>query len=179
MYLLGKNGIVVIERELYIIDDLTAKALIDIDVMKPERIVIDLGNDLMKVGAYQDIEVPIVAVAKGAPINRTVYSSRRVTISAQSNVVVSISGSGKTLNLSNDRDLLFEPQILDALLVYAYIVDHEVSKIFVRNDSNKPITLPRKQKLGRITNYDVSSYCYAVQSNNHILTAKSPKRQSN
>ena len=38
----------------------------------------------MKIDAYQDIEVFIVAVVKGAPINRTVYSSRRVTIPAQS-----------------------------------------------------------------------------------------------
>ena len=162
MYLSDKNGTAVIERELHIVDDLTVRALIDIDIMKPERIVVDLGNDFMKVGACQDIEVPIVAVAKGAPISRTVYSSKRVIIPAQSNVAVPISGSGKALDLPDDRDLLFESQTLDALSVYAHIVDHEVFKVFVRNGSDKLITLPRKQKLGRITDYDASSYCYAV-----------------
>ena len=51
MYLLDKNGTAVIERELHIVDNLTVRALIDIDIMKLERIVVDLGNDFMKVGA--------------------------------------------------------------------------------------------------------------------------------
>ena len=52
IYLLNKNNIVVIERELYIIDNLIAKALIDINVIKFERIVIDLRNDLIKIDVY-------------------------------------------------------------------------------------------------------------------------------
>lgn len=66
---------------------------------------------------------------------------------------------------------------LDTLSVYAHIVDHNVSKIFVRNDSDKPIALQRKQKLGHITDYDASAYCYSVQPENHDLAAKAPKRQ--
>ena len=52
IYLLDKNSTAVIERELHIVDNLTVKALIDIDIIKPERIVVDLRNDFMKVGAY-------------------------------------------------------------------------------------------------------------------------------
>lgn len=159
--------------------DLTAKALIGIDIMKPERMMVDLGNNVMKVGACDDIEVPIVAVARGASISATIYSSKRITISAHFNVAVPVTRSEKALDLSDDRDLLFESKTLNTLSVYAYIVNHNVSKIFVRNNSNKPITLPRKQKLSHITNYNASAYCYSVQSKNHDLTIKALKRQLN
>ena len=52
IYLLNKNEIVIIKRELYIVDNLIIKALIDINIIKLERIVIDLENDLMKIDAY-------------------------------------------------------------------------------------------------------------------------------
>ena len=44
MYLLGKNGIniILIKREFYIVDNLTTKTLIDIDILKPEGIVLDI-----------------------------------------------------------------------------------------------------------------------------------------
>ena len=49
-----------------------------------------------------------------------------------------------TFNLSNNRDLLFELQTLNVLLIYVYIINYEVFKIFIRNNSNKFITLSRK-----------------------------------
>ena len=52
MYLLDKNNTTIIERELYIVDNLIVKALIDIDIIKLERIVIDLKNDFIKINAY-------------------------------------------------------------------------------------------------------------------------------
>ena len=52
MYFLDKTKIVVIERELYIIDNLIIKALIDINIIKLERIIINLENDLIKIDVY-------------------------------------------------------------------------------------------------------------------------------
>ena len=42
--------------------------------MKPEGMVVDLGNDVMKIGACDDIEVPIVAVTRGSRISATIIS---------------------------------------------------------------------------------------------------------
>ena len=52
IYLLDKNNTIIIERKLYIVDNLIVKVLIDIDIIKLERIVIDLRNDFMKIDAY-------------------------------------------------------------------------------------------------------------------------------
>ena len=42
MYLFNKNGIVRVEKEFYIVDDFAIKALIDIDIMKPKDMILDI-----------------------------------------------------------------------------------------------------------------------------------------
>ena len=177
MYLPGKNGdFALIEREFHVVDNLTAKALIGIAIMKPEGIILDLQNDMMKVGSCQNLEVPIVVASKGPRTNATIFSNKRMVIPPHSNVAVPIRGPGKQLDLPQDRDFLFEPQTLDQLSAYAHVVDHTMSKVFVRNDSDRPIVLPRKQKLGSVTEYDGAD-CYALKPKNHDLAAKAPKRR--
>ena len=51
MYLLDKNNTTIIKRKLYIVDNLIIKVLIDINIIKLERIVIDLRNDFIKIDA--------------------------------------------------------------------------------------------------------------------------------
>lgn len=130
MYLPGKKGAVaLIERELHVVDNLTAKALIGIDIMKPEGIVLDLQNDVMRVGACQDLEIPIVVTARGFCINVTIYSSKRMRIPPHSKVAVPVTGPRiKQLDLHQVRDFIFEPQTLDSLSAYAHVVDHTISK---------------------------------------------------
>ena len=52
IYLLNKNEIIVIERKFYIVDNLIVKALIDINIIKLERIIVDLRNNLIKIDVY-------------------------------------------------------------------------------------------------------------------------------
>ena len=156
IYLLGKNGTAVIKRELYIVDNLSTKVLIGINIIKPEGITIDLGKDIIKVSTCDDMEIPINIITKGPYINATVFSSKRITIPAYTNIVVLVTGPKKRLCLPDNRDLIFKPKTLDTLSVYAYIVDYNISKVFIRNDTDRLITLLRYQKLGNITDYNAS-----------------------
>ena len=47
-------GTAVIKHELYIINNLSTKALIGIDIIKPKGIIIDLNKNIIKVGIYED-----------------------------------------------------------------------------------------------------------------------------
>ena len=107
----AKNSTAIIERELYIIDDLLVKALIGIDIIKPEGIIIGLGNDIIRIGAYNNMKVPI----RGPRISATVYSSKRTVILAYFNVAVLITGLKRKLKLLDNRDLMFELRILNTL----------------------------------------------------------------
>ena len=181
MYLPGKEKRALIQRELHIVDNLSAKALIGIDIMKPEAMIINLSRDVMTIGACNDLEVPIVVENRGQRTQATVYSAKKMTIPAHSNVPVPITGPRKcVLALPENRDLFFEPHTLDTLSAYAHIVDHDTSAVFVRNDTDRPITLPRKQKLGEISELDDSATdCYAIDPSNHDLASKTPKRRPN
>ncbi len=44
--------ITLINQEFYIVDNLSVKVLITIDILKPERIVINFRDNLIKIGSY-------------------------------------------------------------------------------------------------------------------------------
>ena len=180
LYLQGKNGkIALIDRELYIIDNLSAKALIGIDIIKPEDMVIDLAKDVMTIGACDNLEVAITAKTRGEPSNTTLYSAKRMTIPPHCNVAVPVAGPRLApLQLPDNRDLIFEPQALETLSTYAHIVDYNLSAVFVRNDTDSPITLARKRLLGKVVEID-NAECYgiSVAAENHDLAAKAPKQK--
>ena len=86
--------------------------------------------------------------------------------------------SRKRLNLSQNRDFIFESQTLNSLSVYAHVINYTIFKVFVRNNFNRPVILSKNQKLGKVTNYD-DIECYFIAPKNRSLTVKSLKRQSN
>ncbi len=44
--------ITLINQEFYIVDNLSVKVLITIDILKPKRIVINFRDNLIKIGSY-------------------------------------------------------------------------------------------------------------------------------
>ena len=153
--------------------------LIGIDIMKPEGISIDLETDLMKIGACKGIEVPVTVTTRGTPVNSAIYSRKQMSIPPRSNVAVPITGTKRRdLNLLTDRDFIFESQTATTLSVYAHIVDHNMSNVFVRNDTDYLVTLAKHVKLGNVMEYDAAG-CYAINLDQHDLAIKAPKRRSN
>ena len=69
-----------------------------------------------------------------------------------------ISSKSRKLNLLNDRESFFELYKFNTLSVYTYIVNYNILKIFVKNDINRIIKLPRKVKLNMIINYKTVNY---------------------
>ena len=157
MYLQSSNSnTALINREFYIINNLTAKVLIGIDIMKPKGIVIDLGINIIKIGAYKDLLIPINIISKGNRVNTTIFSRKGIVLPPYTNVPVPIIGAKRPLSLPADRDFIFEPYTYNTLLVYTYIVDYNISEVFIRNDTNYEITLLRRTKLSNITKYDAA-----------------------
>ena len=176
MYLPSPTGkTALIDREFHVVDNLTAKALIGIDIMKPKGIVIDLGMNIMKIGACKDLLIPIDVTSKGARVNTTIFSRKGIILPPHTNVPVLVTGAKRPLSLPTDRDFIFEPNILDTLLVYAHVVDYNMSEVFIRNDTDYEITLPRRTRLGNVTEYDAAG-AFAVDPDQHDLAMKAPKR---
>ena len=60
----------------------------------------------------------------------------------------------------NDRDFLFELQKVNILSIYAHIIDHNILKIFVKNNIDHIINLSRKVRLETIINYETKMLHY-------------------
>ena len=177
LYFPGPDGIALIDREFHVVDDLTATALIGIDIIKPEGICLDFSQDVAKFGCCNNLAVPIEVHTHGKQINRTVFSKKEMNIPPRSNVAVAVEGPcHKSLDLPPGRDFLFEPQAQATLSVYTHIVDEKMSSVFVQNDTDLPVRLPKHVKLGHVLEYEENG-CYAVDSDHKDLATKPPKRR--
>ncbi len=172
----GKTRIAIIEREFYIVGDLPAKALIGVDILKLERMILDFATDMLKIGSCQHLTVPVQVKQRGPRISASVFARKRTTIPPRTNYAILITGSRHhPLRLPNDRDFIFEPSALDTLSPCAHIVDASLSHVFIRNDTDTPVVLGRNQALGKVTEYELTG-CFPVNPDNELLANRPPAK---
>lgn len=161
MYVPNQDGTkaALIRREIHIVDNLSAKALIGIDIMKPEGIILDTNKDLVTIGSCDSLQVPLSMVAKGPRTDAVVVSKAQYAVPAHSFMTVPIAMDA---SLPTDRDLVFEPEQLDALTLSAHVVDYNMSYIIVHNETNLPVTLSRRVRLDKMLKYEAEGY-FSVQ----------------
>ena len=179
LYVPAPNGIAMINRELHIIDNLTALALIGIDILDPERAILDFDKKVLRIGSDESLEAPISIHAKDSKVRRTVYSMAGIIVKPRSRHMVLIRGPKKKgLDLPTDRDFIFEPRALECLSTYAHIVDHDTANVMVRNDTDEDIFLPMNSCLGDIFEHDAAG-AFFISDDSIELAAKAPRRQKN
>ena len=57
IYLFDKNDIILIKREFHIVENFTIKALIDINIIKLKRIILNMRKNIIIIDFYQNIEI--------------------------------------------------------------------------------------------------------------------------
>jgi len=63
-----------------------------------------------------------------------------------------------TIKLPGNRDLLFELSKYNTLTVLVYIVNYDINRIIVWNNTDLFIIISRHTKLGRVIEYKIISY---------------------
>ena len=167
------NKIALIRRKIHIVNNLSAKTLIDIDIIKSEEIVLDIDRDFATIESYNSLQISMSIMAKGPRTDTVIISKARFAIPAHSLLTIPI----KQVDLPPDRDLIFESEQLDTLTLSAHLVDHTLSQVLIRNDTDLPITLSRHTRLSKVLEYKTEK-CYPVQINikNAPLADKSFKK---
>ena len=181
MYLFDKNDIINIKKKIYIVDNLVIKALIDINIIKSKDIILDIKKNIIIIDSYKNIQIFFIFINHRPQIQATIFNNNKtkMIISSHFNIIVSVIDlKCKSLKLLYNRDFLFESQKLDTLLVYIYIINHSISKVFVKNNINHIISLSRKVKLRVIINYKITKY-YIIDFAEHNLIIKTLKRLLN
>lgn len=57
MFFFNKNNIILIKRKFYIINNLTIKIFVNINIIKSENIIFDMRKSIMTIDFYRDIEI--------------------------------------------------------------------------------------------------------------------------
>ena len=141
--------------EAHLVTDLKANMLIGTDTIAPQGICIDLGKQLLTIGACQNLQAPIETVTRQQPhLKRTVRVKFNTVIPSHSTIDIPVTYHG---SLPNDRDFLFEPQCPNDLGndggVYAHVVDSSLTFVQIRNATDRPITLSKRARLGSVEEY--------------------------
>lgn len=77
------------------------------------------------------------------------------------------------LPLPDNRDFLFYLAPQANLTLFMYIVNHQTSKILVRNVSNESLHIPCRHKLGHLIDI-VYNNCFLTNTQSALNTATSP-----
>ncbi len=78
IHLPGDDKTAVITREVHIVEDLKAKMLLGIDVLGPERVLLNLNSRIVTIRSCQNIRVPLI-LRLNPPIRSTASSMSRNT----------------------------------------------------------------------------------------------------
>ena len=65
-------------------------------------------------------------------MRRKIYIKLFIFVPSHSEIILSI----KKIDLSNDRDFLFELAVQTNLIIFAYLINYIITRILVRNKSN-------------------------------------------
>lgn len=179
-YIRSKNNVVAhFQREIHIVEDLPANALIGIDIATVEGWLIDLDAEKLTMPKNYGISVNISTQcrAKIEPIQ--VFAKEKSIIKPHCRAMITISTSkGEQLELPC-RDIVFEPSALDALTTFPSLVTDGCSGIIVQNDANIPVTISKYTHLGKIVDSDCDKGDITVNEINvYHLIAQPPMKSS-
>ena len=111
MYLSNKNNITKIKREFHIINDLAIKALININIIKPKNMILDIEKNVIIIDSCKNIQIFFISVNQRPQTRATIFNNNKtkMIIPSHFNMTVSVIGlKCRLLKLSNNRDFLFE-----------------------------------------------------------------------
>lgn len=145
--------------ELHLVEGLRANMLIGNNILAPENFVLNIRLGHAVVGSC-GVKIIINARQRGQFLRRKLLAENDGVVSPRSEAMIPI----LPVPLPDNRDFLFHPATQTNLTLYTHIVDHETSKVLVRNTSNRPLRISCRQKLGHIVDIRYDN-CFLADAN--------------
>ena len=158
-------------REIHLVDELKAKMLVGMDIMKPEGIDVLSSRSVASISSCK-VDVPIELKPKGRAVRQPVHAKQSVVVPPRTQMLIPVHFTGP---LPDSRDFLFEPDDESLLSLYAHLVDSSMSAVLARNDSDSAIQVPRNRRMGTVAEADFDS-CYHVTSNQAEMAELATRR---
>ncbi len=154
--------------EIHLVESLRANLLIGNDIMSPEDFIIDIKRRSVLIGSCE-VTVPIDARQKGQFLTRRLLASQDTVVSPCSEAMISLI----FLPLSDNQDFLFHPSAQINLTLFIHLVDHQTSKVLVRNTSSQTLHILCCHKLGHLIDI-IYENCFLADTHSIRDTATFP-----
>lgn len=139
--------------KVHLVEGLQANLLISNNILSPEHIVIDIGKESAFIGSCE-VTIKVNAKQQEQFLTKKLFSSQESVIPPSSKALVPL----VKIPLPDDREFLFHPTAQANLILYTHIVDHEISKILVKNTSDQSLCVLRHHKLGHLLDITYDNY---------------------
>ena len=122
------------------INNLRTNIFIGNNIIVLEKIVINPVRSKIILKKYKNIVILITVINKiNEFIRRIIFFIKIIVVLAGIYAAIFIENIKNYLNLFKNKDLFFELVSLNDLNVYAYIINSNISKIYIKNNTNRDI----------------------------------------
>ena len=151
--------------EVHLIDDLKTNMLIDVDVFKSQKMILNFEHNTLIINNC-DITTTINSVNREkSHVKRIIRNQKIFTMLLDELIKISVIFYD---DLSNDKNFLFESQCTTYLNqnenVFAHIIDSNLFFIQIHNITIESITLTKRARLKSIMKYNQQK-CYQITMN--------------
>ena len=159
--------------ETHIINNLKINILLEIDILAPEKILLNFKNKIIIIDFY-NTEIDVTITPKSTYFYKPLFYQSRITILTY--------GSAKILieihkSLPNNKNYIFKSKYNRASL-FTSIVNTNLSFINIINNTKSPLIIPARTRLGEIQNYNYNKYYYVNVNATSLVKIISPRVKS-
>lgn len=173
------NVVAHFNREIHVVDNLSANALIGIDIAQPEGWIIDLDAQKLIMPKCHGISVNIYTQSHDDLKSIPIFAKNKSVVKPHSRALIAIaSRKGDDIQIP-ERDMIYEPLKLDAFTTFPCLVSNLSRAVLVQNNSNSTITISKFTPLGTITDPEPDEGLIEIdEANIYHLVAQPPKTNS-
>ena len=157
-------------RKIHLMNDLSIKIFIDINVIVSKKIIIDEKKQFFIIKSC-DITIKLKITSREFKIKRVIKSLQQLIISSHTYIIVSIKIREQTFFIN--RDFFFNSRENSRFETkknfFAYIIDVNITTIQIRNAINTSITISRNFKLNKLQKYDEKNCFLTTSKNRHLI----------
>ena len=164
-------------REIHLMNDLRAHALLDVDILEFEQIIFDMSKRTITFFACSDLTVLMKLIFKNQRIVQTIILIDKIIISSHICLIVSV--KIRDQSLSTNKDYNFESKQNFQQLEFEddffnHIIDVHFVVVQIRNVINVSIILFKHAKIDILRDFEKKD-CYHVSFDDKHLTTISSR----
>ena len=141
----GQKVYASIRCKLHLVKSLKANILIGNNILAPENFVLNIGFGHALVGSC-GVKITIKAKPKGQFLRKRLLAEKDEVVPSRSKAIIPL----LPVPLPDDRDFLFHSTAQANLTLFTHIMHHDIKKVLVKNTSDRPLRISRRQRPGHI-----------------------------